>query len=165
MKKILVFTVLLVVLFSQIIEATDNIGQEADAQMKDLLVMKEKLIELDDVMDISLIIENIEYTEYLLQDAKYYYDNENYEDAETVYEEALENIVDIRTAVNELVDDVPDYSSIIWTVAIVIVVLIIIITIIRYWKSRKEKKEEKEEEEADIIFYEPKDKRYRTEYY
>jgi len=96
------------------------------------------------------------------------YQKGNYELAKAKFEEASDKFTELETEVNNLYDNLPDNSYIIWDFAVAIVIVIIIITAFKIKGRRKKqkiKKAVKEEPKKEEIFFEPKGGEYRTEYY
>lgn len=96
------------------------------------------------------------------------YKKGNYEIAKTKFEEASAKFTELETEVNNLYENLPDNSYIIWDFALAIVIVIIIITAFKIKGRRKRqriKKAVREEPKKEEIFFEPKGGEYRTEYY
>jgi len=96
------------------------------------------------------------------------YQKGNYEIAKTKFEEASNKFTELETEVNNLYENLPDNSYIIWDFALAIVIVIIIITAFKIKGRRKRqkiKKAVKAEPKKEEIFFEPKGGEYRTEYY
>jgi hypothetical protein len=146
-----------------------DIPKNVDEQLAILDELEANVTKVEDVVDISEVLDFIGNVREILNNAKDSYMGENYNSAESRYEEALGKMNDIEPMISALYAEIPDYSSIIWTAAIAIVAIIILITFIKYWKTIKKlfKRErgEEEEEEEEEIYFEPKGGEYSPEYY
>lgn len=170
MKK-LVFLVLLILFLSSIVEAlsvreVDDIPSYVTTQLEDLDIIESRLEELESIIDTSEAKKLLRDSRSLLLEAQEEYYEEDYDLSESKYRQAQAKMGDLKSELDYLYENAPDNSSIIWIGAAIIIVLIVIIAIVKYWKKIKDKlKGKKVEEEEEVIYYQPRGGKYRTEYY
>jgi len=149
------------------IEVVGNLSSEADQKLEELYLLDANITYLKDRgIDVSEAITLFNETETLLNEVKTDFENEEYKSAQSKLSEATSKITGLITKIGELYASIPDYTPIIWNSAIVIIIIIIVITLFKYRsKIKRLFKGEKKKEKREEIYYWPRGRRYRTEYY
>jgi len=149
------------------IEIVGDLSSRAQEKLNELLPLELNITDLKKRWaNVTEALDLFNETKMLLDGVKKDFQNENYSSARTKLEDAGMKLSQLRNMISGLYASIPDYSFIIWDVAIIVVVIIILITVFKYRNKIKQllKKEKKKEEKVEEFYIKPREE-YRTEYY
>lgn len=152
------------------LEIIGNIELKASEKLEELNSLENNITYLSKLLvNVTDALKLLNETKETLNDAVREYRNENFVNAKTKFDEALEKAKELEIVVSNLYQNVPDYSFVIWYFALAVVVVIVGLTVFKIKTRRKKQKVKKvivkKEEPKEEIFFEPKGGEYRTEYY
>lgn len=152
------------------IEIIGDLYTKAEEKIDELYLLQQNITELESrLVDVTNVTELFNEIEDLLDEVITDFENEDYASAKSKFESAVSKLTGLILDIQDLYTEIPDYSFIIWEVAIVVVVIIVIVTLFHYRDKIKQllkgTKKKEEEEEVEEVYYKESKEEYRTEYY
>ncbi len=149
------------------LEVIGDIYEMATSKLTEITELEDQISELEkagkDVSSLNTLYDSIKSD---LESAKSEFSDEDYAAAKDSYDSAIANIATLKSNIASLEAEQPDYSGIIWAVAIIIIIAIVGIVIWKYKDKIMDmiSKQEKKPPEEEYYPPEPQEE-YRTEYY